>query len=103
MVYLSFLSLDNQNKPERKITMANFYCEFCGQKFLSVSSLTASVCARHPLGNQKGKHKLYEGPEKAKYTCKYCGQQFNSISSMTATPCSKHPNGNQKGRHAPAL
>jgi len=83
--------------------MANFYCEFCGQKFSSVSSLTASTCSKHPLGIQKGKHKLYEGAEKAKYTCKYCGQQFSSISSMTASTCSKHPNGCQKGRHSPAL
>jgi len=68
-----------------------------------VSSLTASSCSKHPLGSQKGKHKLYEGAEKAKYTCKYCGQQFSTISSMTASSCFKHPNGNQKGHHAPAL
>jgi DNA-directed RNA polymerase subunit RPC12/RpoP len=83
--------------------MANFYCEYCGQKFSSVSSLTASTCSKHPLGSFKGKHKLYEGSEKAKYTCKYCGQSFSSISSMTAATCSKHPSGVFKGRHAPAL
>ena len=80
--------------------MANFYCEYCGQKFPSVSVLTlANNCSRHPDG--KGKHKLYEGSEKSKYTCKYCGQTFNSLFLLTANNCSKHPNGN--GKHAPAL
>lgn len=83
--------------------MANFYCEYCGQKFSSVSSLTATNCSRHPNGPLKGRHKLYEGSEKSRYTCKYCGQSFNSISSMTATNCPRHPNGPLKGRHAPAL
>ena len=87
----------------KTIIMANFYCEYCGQKFSSVSSLTAASCSRHPLGPGKGKHKLYEGSEKAKYTCKYCGQSFSSISSMTASSCSRHPNGAGKGKHAPAL
>ncbi|MBQ7892525.1 MAG: hypothetical protein IJ321_01125 [Alistipes sp.] len=83
--------------------MANFYCEYCGQKFSSASSLTACNCMRHPNGTCKGRHKLYEGSEKSKYTCKYCGQTFNSISSMTAGNCMRHPNGTCKGRHAPAL
>lgn len=83
--------------------MANFYCEYCGQKASSVSSLTASPCPRHPDGGNKGKHKLYEGSEKSKYTCKYCGQTFPSISAMTGSPCPRHPNGGNKGRHAPAL
>lgn len=83
--------------------MANFYCEYCGQKFSSASSLTAGNCMRHPNGTYKGRHKLYEGSEKSKYTCKYCGQTFNSISSMTAGNCMRHPNGTCKGRHAPAL
>ena len=81
--------------------MPNFYCENCGTKSSSVSSLTANSCHRHPLGN--GKHKLYEGTEKAKYTCKYCGQSFSSLSSLTASSCSRHPNGAGKGKHAPAL
>ena len=34
--------------------MANFYCEYCGQKFSSVSSLTAGYCIRHPDGPHKG-------------------------------------------------
>lgn len=83
--------------------MANFYCEYCGQKFSSVSSLAAASCPRHPNGSNKGKHKLYEGAEKSKYTCKYCGQSFPSISAMTASPCPRHPNGGNKGKHAPAL
>lgn len=83
--------------------MANFYCEYCGQKFSSVSSLTAASCPRHPNGSNKGKHKLYEGSEKSKYTCKHCGQSFSSIASMTAASCPRHPNGSNKGKHAPAL
>jgi len=83
--------------------MANFYCEYCGQKFSSVSSLTASSCFRHPNGAAKGKHKLYEGSEKSKYTCKYCGQNFSSLQSLTASSCFRHPNGPAKGKHAPAL
>jgi DNA-directed RNA polymerase subunit RPC12/RpoP len=83
--------------------MANFYCEYCGQKFLSVNNLTSMNCSRHPNGSGKGKHKLYEGSEKSKYTCKYCGQQFLSVSSLTSMNCSRHPNGSGKGKHAPAL
>lgn len=83
--------------------MANFYCEYCGQKFTSVASLTASSCLKHPLGVLKGKHKLYEGSEKPKYTCKYCGQSFSSISSLVSAGCLRHPNGSLKGKHAPAL
>lgn len=48
--------------------MAKYYCEYCGTVRSSVSSLTASSCHRHPLGTNKGRHKLYEGSEKAKYT-----------------------------------
>jgi len=83
--------------------MANFYCEYCGTKFTSVSSLTSASCSKHPLGANKAKHKLYEGSEKAKYTCKYCGVSNTSISSMTSASCSKHPDGANKGKHAPAL
>jgi len=83
--------------------MANFYCEYCGQKFSSVSSLTLNPCSKHPNGCGKGKHKLYEGSEKAKYTCRYCGQQFSSIQSLILNFCPRHPNGSGKGKHAPAL
>jgi len=83
--------------------MANFYCEYCGQKYSSVSGLTASSCNRHPLGPGKGKHKLYEGSEKDKYTCKFCGQSYSSIAALTASSCNRHPNGPGKGKHAPAL
>lgn len=82
--------------------MANFYCEYCGQKYSSVSSLTAYNCSRHPDGANKGRHKLYEGDEKSQYTCKYCGQKYSSISSLTSYNCSRHPDGVNKGRHAPA-
>lgn len=83
--------------------MANFYCEYCGQKFSSVNQLTNCTCVRHPLGAHKGKHKLYEGAEKTRYTCKYCGQSFPTINQMTNCTCVRHPNGAHKGKHAPAL
>lgn len=83
--------------------MANFYCEYCGAKFSSVSSLTSYSCSRHPDGPNKGKHKLYEGAEKSQYVCKYCGSKFSSLSSLTSFSCSRHPNGSNKGKHAPAL
>ena len=83
--------------------MSNFYCEYCGSKSSSISSLTASSCSRHPLGSNKGKHKLYEGGEKSKYSCKFCGTSSSSISSLTASSCSRHPLGSNKGKHAPAL
>ncbi len=83
--------------------MANYYCEYCGQKFSSISSLTSCHCVRHPDGANKGRHKLYEGSEKSQYVCKYCGQKFSSISSLTSCHCVRHPAGANKGRHAPAL
>jgi len=83
--------------------MANFYCEYCGAKYSSVSSLTSVSCPKHPQGSHKGKHKLYEGSEKPQYTCKYCGGKYSSISSLTSVSCPKHPDGSHKGKHAPAL
>lgn len=83
--------------------MAKFYCEYCGIDRSSVSSLTGSSCGRHPLGSNKGKHKLYEGAEKKQYTCKYCGTNRTSISSLTGSSCGRHPDGSNKGKHAPAL
>ncbi len=83
--------------------MANFYCEYCGTKASSVSSLTGSFCLRHPNGANKGKHKLYEGSEKSQYVCKYCGTKSSSISSLTGSFCLRHPAGANKGKHAPAL
>lgn len=83
--------------------MTNYYCEYCGTKFSSVSSLTSSSCSRHPDGSNKGKHKLYEGSEKPQYVCKYCGTKFSSLSSLTSSSCSRHPAGSNKGKHAPAL
>ncbi|RYE38910.1 MAG: hypothetical protein EOP48_26410 [Sphingobacteriales bacterium] len=81
----------------------NFYCKNCGSKYSSISSLTAQPCGRHPLGNNKGKHELYEGSEKSQYNCKYCGGKSYSISNLTAQPCGRHPKGNNKGHHEPAL
>lgn len=83
--------------------MANFYCEYCGSKFSSVTALTSSACQRHPAGANKGKHKLYEGAEKKEYTCKYCGQKFQSLVALTSSACLRHPDGSNKGKHAPAL
>lgn len=83
--------------------MARFYCEYCGQQFTSVQSMTGMSCHRHPLGPYKGKHKPYEGSEKSRYTCKYCGQQFTSIQSMTGMWCFRHPAGPNNGKHAPML
>ena len=80
-----------------------FYCKYCGHKASSVSSLTASLCMRHPNGPGKGKHALYEGSEKEQYMCKYCGRKATSISSLTASKCIRHPNGPAKGNHEPAL
>lgn len=83
--------------------MANYYCEYCGNKYSSVSSLTSGHCPRHPDGPNKGRHKVYEGGEKSQYVCKYCGNKYSSISSLTSGHCVRHPNGPNKGRHAPAL
>ena len=64
------------------------YCAYCGQSFKSVSELTrAGLCARHPDGPVRGKHKLYEGTEKSAYTCKYCGAEARTIDRLTASTC----------------
>ena len=83
--------------------MANFYCEYCGQKYPTVGALTAISCPRHPAGFNCGKHKLYEGGEKSKYTCKYCGATQSVLGSLVSIACSRHPNGFNKGKHSPAL
>jgi len=83
--------------------MANYYCKNCGRKFSDVRTLTAGSCPRHPEGNCKGKHQLYEGSEKSSYMCKYCGRSFHDIATLTAGSCPRHPEGNCKGRHSPAL
>ncbi len=83
--------------------MSFFYCEYCGYKAGSVQSLTCMSCIRHPAGPNKGKHKLYEGSEKALYTCKYCGYHVGSIQALTRMSCLRHPNGANKGNHSPAL
>ena len=83
--------------------MKKYNCEYCGTANSSISNLVAGPCHRHPLGSNKGKHKLYEGSEKSKYDCKYCGTSVSSLQSLTASPCHRHPNGANKGKHAPAL
>ena len=83
--------------------MANYFCEYCGQKFSSVQQLTTGNCAKHPNGTFKGKHKLYEGGEKSQYICKYCGSKFTTLQQLTTGNCAKHPNGTFKGKHSPAL
>ena len=83
--------------------MANYYCEYCGMNFTSIRALTSARCSRHPLGPNKGFHKVYEGTEKFQYVCKYCGFKFSTIRAMTATRCPRHPNGPNKGYHAPIL
>ena len=87
----------------KETAVSNFYCEYCGMQFSSVRALTACRCARHPLGPNKGYHKVYEGTEKSQYTCKYCGLKFSSIRAMTACRCARHPNGVNKGYHSPTL
>ena len=77
----------------------NFYCEYCGAKYSSISFLTSGSCPNHPDG--KGRHKPYKGDEKSQYSCKYCGAKYSSISFLTSGSCPDHPNG--KGKHAPAL
>ena len=89
-----FLKLNN---------MPNYYCEYCGTKYANIPSLVGTSCYRHPLGSNKGKHKLYEGSEKPNYNCKYCGTASTSLTSLTGTSCFRHPNGSNKGKHAPAL
>ncbi|MDR0569024.1 MAG: hypothetical protein LBG87_07465 [Spirochaetaceae bacterium] len=74
----------------------NYYCKWCGSKYPSVSSLTASPCSRNPEGKT---HALYEGSEKSQYTCKYCGSKYPSLSSLTASPCQKSPH----KKHHPAM
>jgi len=83
--------------------MSNYYCNHCGTKSSSVSSLTSGYCSRHPNGAGKGKHVLYEGDEKSQYTCKNCGTKSSSLSSLTAAYCNRHPEGAGKGKHQPAL
>jgi DNA-directed RNA polymerase subunit RPC12/RpoP len=83
--------------------VTHYYCKYCGHKAMSVNSLTASSCQRHPNGPGAGRHALYEGGEKATYVCKYCGLKSTSIASLTSSKCQRHPNGPAKGRHEPTL
>ena len=81
-----------------------YYRAYCGQSFKSVSELTRTgLCARHPDGLVRGKHKLYEGTEKTVYTCKYCGTEARTIDRLTSSTCVHHPKGPNRGHHEPAL
>jgi len=81
----------------------NYYCKYCGTKAVSIASLTATTCPRHPAGVNKGKHALYEGGEKLKYECKHCGASNSNLASLTGSSCPRHPLGAHKGHHEPAL
>ncbi len=96
-------SHENSNNLTNNNIMANdkFYCEYCGNEYSSVRTLTSCKCPKHPDGSNKGYHKLYEGSIKSKYTCKYCGNQYSSIRTLTSCTCPRHPNG--RGYHSPAL
>ena len=83
--------------------MANYFCEYCGQNYSNIPSLTSGQCKRHPNGTLKGKHKLYEGVEKHKYTCKLCGSINSSLAGLTSGACRNHPKGKLKGNHQPTL
>lgn len=83
--------------------MQKFYCKYCGTYRSSVASLTSGKCPRHPAGNCKGPHVLYQGSEKPQYTCQYCGTKRPTIQSLTSGRCPKHPAGSCKGYHSPAL
>jgi hypothetical protein len=78
--------------------MQKYYCENCGSKCNTISGLTEKSCFRHPLGSGKGKHILYDGPEKAQYFYKYCGAISSSILSLTSFLCPQHPKGNCEGK-----
>jgi hypothetical protein len=62
-----------------------------------------SKCPRHPDGERKGLHAVYEGGEKKEYVCKYCGSKSSSISGLTMSKCPRHPDGARKSYHSPAL
>ena len=59
--------------------MANYYCEYCGHRFVDARQLVSATCPRHPDGSNRGRHKLYEGTEKYNHTCKQCGHTSASI------------------------
>lgn len=81
MYYLVYAEYNQNYKILGGQIMANYYCEYCGQKYTNVQSLTKTSCPRHPDGTNRGNHKLYEGSEKSQYVCKYCGRTFTSIAT----------------------
>ena len=80
-----------------------FYCKYYGTKNLSEVSLTENFCHRHPNGEGKDRHELYQGSEKPQYTCMHCGTKALSIASLTSSWCFRHPKGAVKGHHLPTL
>lgn len=91
----------SSNSSYSKPRSISYYCQYCGAKFSSISSLTGNRCQKHPDGSFKGYHSPYQGNEKKNYYCEYCGSKFSSISNLTSNRCSKHPNGSFKGYHSP--
>ena len=67
-----------------------YYCKYCGDSAMSISSLTSRSCKKNPNGEN---HVPYEGSEKSQYYCMYCGDSAMSISSLTFRSCKKNPNG----------
>ena len=75
------------------------YCKYCGTSASNARTLLNGWCSKHPAGQNKGKHALYEGGERKEYFCIYCGQKFHTLSSLLSAWCNKHPDGQNKGKH----
>jgi len=80
----------------RLMTYTQYHYEYCGIMHAQISNLVATPCFRHPDGPNKGKHKLYEGTEKAHCNCIYCGTSTSSIANLTSIPCFRHPKDSKK-------
>ena len=75
------------------------YCKYCGTSASNAKTLLNGWCPKHPAGQNKGKHALYEGGERDDYFCVYCGQKYHTLSSLLSGWCYKHPDGQNKGKH----
>ena len=78
------------------------YCKYCGEAASNERVLLNRWCPKHPSGQNKGKHALYEGGEKSEYVCVYCGEKYHSLRSLCNDWCNRHPNGQKRGKHSPA-
>ena len=78
------------------------YCKYCGESASNEQVLLNRWCPKHPSGQNKGKHALYEGGEKSEYVCVYCGEKYHSLRSLCNDWCNRHPNGQKRGKHNPA-